>query len=485
MALFGVQLVVTMVMASVLQKLSSHFSIARWMLCNRLVRYLHPSDEELKMLAGIQHVSNKGKGKKGKDRQSEGSEKDSEFLVPKKLDLQLDSVVIKPIDMLQLRYYSEYQWLVDFALCAIIVYIITEFYYFFLPPKEEVNLSILWCILVVGFTMKILLTLTALYFKGDEAIGERSLCISAGGFFFLLAMIVLIADENILEFGLEPAYSSFNSSAFHFLQNQGLNSSGPASQLMFKLSLAVWSGLMGTFFTFPGLRFARMHHDCLKYCDDKPFTKLFLHLSFLSPLLILVMWVKPLARDYFTQRTWPGMNGVLMRPDVFETVRLMMLIGIVILRFILMPHYLQSYLNLAPGKIEQLRKEAGRISNIELQRLVARVFYYLCVVALQYIAPLLLCLFTTLMLKTLGEYTWSSYLWSPVSNQNKTLPMLPIIVNDDTIISTSQHFSLTLNNLKRVFTPVLYRGVLGFMTWWLCAVWFGTSAIGVIYHYYF
>ena len=34
---------------------------------------------------------------------------------------------------------------------------------------------------------------------------------------------------------------------------------------------------------------------------------------------------------------------------------------------------------------------------------VARVFYYLCVIALQYVAPLVMLLHSTLLLKTLGE----------------------------------------------------------------------------------
>lgn len=42
---------------------------------------------------------------------------------------------------------------------------------------------------------------------------------------------------------------------------------------MFKLSLALWCGLIGSFFTFPGLRFARMHKDALKYCEERPFLK--------------------------------------------------------------------------------------------------------------------------------------------------------------------------------------------------------------------
>lgn len=59
-----------------------------------------------------------------------------------------------------------------------------------------------------------------------------------------------------------------------------------------------------------------------------------------------------------------------MTSDVFETTRLMLMVLIVAVRFVLMPHYLQSYLNMAPEKLKDLRKEAGRISNVELQKMV-------------------------------------------------------------------------------------------------------------------
>ncbi len=42
-------------------------------------------------------------------------------------------------------------------------------------------------------------------------------------------------------------------------------------------------------------------------------------------------------------------------------------------------------------------------ANLFFLTQVARVFYYLCVIALQYIAPLVMLLHTTLLLKTLGE----------------------------------------------------------------------------------
>lgn len=72
---------------------------------------------------------------------------------------------------------------------------------------------------------KLLSSLTVLYFQSDESIGERSMVIVACLVYILIAMIVLIIDESILETGLEEAYRSFNKSATQFLNQQGLRSS--------------------------------------------------------------------------------------------------------------------------------------------------------------------------------------------------------------------------------------------------------------------
>ena len=80
-------------------------------------------------------------------------------------------------------------------------------------------------------------------------------------------MIVLIADENFLEFGLVPAYQSFNQSAFKLLEAHSItdSASGPISLLLLKFWLSVWCALIGAFFTFPGLRVAKMHFDAITY----------------------------------------------------------------------------------------------------------------------------------------------------------------------------------------------------------------------------
>uniref|UniRef100_A0A023GGB2 Putative conserved plasma membrane protein n=1 Tax=Amblyomma triste TaxID=251400 RepID=A0A023GGB2_AMBTT len=187
MALFGVQIIITMIMASVLQKLSPQYSISRWIICRRLIRYLHPSDEELKSLAGISGKAFKGKGKKDKWRHRNGFvDSREEFLVPRSLPVVLEPAPITAGEALQLRFYTDYQWLMDFAVHAVAVYALTEAYTHFFPGREEVNLSLVWCLLVLGFATKVLFSLTALYFRGEEPAGERSLCLVSGFHLFCL-----------------------------------------------------------------------------------------------------------------------------------------------------------------------------------------------------------------------------------------------------------------------------------------------------------
>ena len=62
------------------------------------------------------------------------------------------------------------------------------------------------------------------------------------------------------------------------------------------------------------------------------------------------------------------MNSYRMTTSTFESMRLIAIIVAVLLKFLLMPIYLQSYLNLAMQRLENQKKEAGRITNIDLQK---------------------------------------------------------------------------------------------------------------------
>ena len=149
---------------------------------------------------------------------------------------------------------------------------------------------------------------------------------------------------------------------------------------------------------------------------------------------------------------------------------------------------------------------------MELQRKVVRVFYYLCVVTLQYTAPMILILYLTFLYKTLGGGSWVALVSeSPDTceadschTQDMEVGIGKMIQQEETVVAITQHFSLAWISIKQVvselqhfsrllcrmlsfqvFTVDVFRGLLGFSTWWCCFVWFSSAAIGVGYQSYF
>lgn len=258
---------------------------------------MHPSDEQIRLAQSSIKKSEKEKHKEQKQKQAEkrsrsrkrarsktrktddngaiSSDDNAQLTnedLAKNANWTLEASRINSQDLAILHFYPEYQWLIDFAFCAIIVFLLTEVYYYVKPDTIELNLSLVWLNLVLVFTLKTMFSLTRLYFKGDDAIGERSVCLTSGSIYFLVAMVVLSGNESFIELGLNDAYKNFNESARSYLVNHGLtyDNSGPLSFLLAKFVLALWCGLIGGLFTFPGLRLAQMHKDALKYAEGRP-----------------------------------------------------------------------------------------------------------------------------------------------------------------------------------------------------------------------
>lgn len=128
-AVLGAQLVITLIMVSVIQKLNPHFSFAKWILCSTgLYRYLHPTDDELRTKAGIPKEKPQKGGYKGNKHHQNGTanSKEGQFHIPRSIDIELETTPVVAKDVIYLRYFTEYQWLVDFSVYAAIVYIISE-----------------------------------------------------------------------------------------------------------------------------------------------------------------------------------------------------------------------------------------------------------------------------------------------------------------------------------------------------------------------
>ena len=60
-----------------------------------------------------------------------------------------------------------------------------------------------------------------------------------------------------------------------------------------------------------------------------------------------------------------------MSTETFEAFRLLFILAVIGLRLGLFRRYLQAYLNIAPQKLRYLNKESGKITNLDMQKLMS------------------------------------------------------------------------------------------------------------------
>ncbi|XP_041531141.1 transmembrane protein 161A isoform X4 [Microtus oregoni] len=402
MAALGVQLVVTLFAATLMHRLAPHGSFARWLLCNGRPSFPDSFSSSVCSATYTRQRRNCGcwQGNQGTEagrtgpeeiagptfhcphvlRWANGLHDEKPLSVPRDAPFQLQTCPLTAADALVLRFFLEYQWFVDFAVYSVGVFLFTEVYYFVLGPVQETNIAVFWCLLTLAFCLKVFLMVTRLYFSAREG-GERAVCLTSALLFLLLAMLVQVVREELLELGLEPGLASVTQNLEPVLKKQDWDWALPMIKLVIRLGLAMLGSLLGAFLIFPGLRLAQTHQDALTLSADRPLLQLLLHTSFLSPLCTLWLWTKPIARDFLYQAPMRNMTSSLPSEGAFDSLRLWVLVALCLLRLAVTRPHLQAYLCLAKTRVEQLSKEAGRIEAREIQQRVVRVYCYVTVAA--------------------------------------------------------------------------------------------------------
>jgi hypothetical protein len=197
MAILGFHIVLTLISASVLQKLSARYSFGRRLLtAGGLRRYLHPTNEQLRAATG--HATN-GAAHKNANTRRRGKKDEADaaegFLVPKNVDVHLEQTAVNAIDVLRLPFYVQYRWLMDFALATMVVYVISEIFTYFTfgaftsvrarvcsshtHTVQEPNLSIVWLMVMMAVTLKCLASLSSLFFTESDDTGRDRVCVCA------------------------------------------------------------------------------------------------------------------------------------------------------------------------------------------------------------------------------------------------------------------------------------------------------------------
>ena len=312
--------------------------------------------------------------------------------------------------------------------------------------------------MVVFFCVKELFSLTTAYWKTEDG-GERSMTLSFGLFFFIVAMGVLIIDESIMDFGLEKGFNHFVGNLEIIYKHLNFNIKRAPSIWVFKISLAFLSSLIGATLSFPGIRYANMHIESLNYSQSNT-TYASLNIIFFSPLFLSLFWILPLSKSLILIKDSDSKLQEIS-DETFLWLRIHLAILICFIRLLATCRFLQSHLNLAYKKVEKLKKETGRITNLELQRTIARVFYYLSAAALQYITPLILVLFLSLMVRTLTY------------RMNDSTALASFLVNN-TLPDGKEEYAKMMRGL---FSVKLFNGLCSYFSWWVLNVYFITSIV--------
>ena len=456
MGILGVQVVVTMIVASFLHKLSPYYSFGRWLTISDMWRFVPPRDSQLQPYVSASGASGRSKKKANNCRTGGEDNKplDGSLTVPKSSAIKLISTPVTISDLQHIRYFAEFRWLLDVAVAALAVYITTCIYYSikFSAIVTEYNLSVIWMIVLLIFSLSLLLSLTTVYF--DEQLSrERSIIIVFTTLFFVFALGILLIDENTLQFRLSDSHANITQCVANLLHAYivDIDHFVLLPVWAFKMILAIVASFLSATLIFPSFRYSEMQFNVVTITSSVV-TKGLVRLCYLMPLFCLGMWIKPFTKDLFSELDIINIFGQDIYHETFRHWSVLTYCG---LRTALFKLHLQNYLNLASLRVEDLQKEQGRITIHELRKTVSTIFSFYGGVALQYMSPVLIVLSLSILMHISSPY------------QKLSLTQEQLEIDPGTNVFRSSGFGLSL-----------FHGCISFLCWWVCFTVFIASGFG-------
>lgn len=480
MAIFGLQIVISLVVFCFLTKLTKYYSLGRWLLCKGLFCYWPPTNDEFKQAIKQRYAKeSNSKSKKqfnihkSYQKNSSINQNDSleEFPIPVDTSIELKLIPLAHHNAIQVKYIDEFFSLVDFIAGSLTIFILTEIYLYVIPlirsnneHLNEINLSLFWCAISFILALIVLTKFVREYLKVDEGI----LCILFGALSFLLALCFQYIDEKFFDFHLKETYG--NRTIVYNDENDEEQNYLDRRFIYIVMLFAIFNAYQSIILFFPAFRFGQLQYLLLIKNKSKKILLLsFSILNFTIPIFTSLLWFKPMIQRFNEHQ--------ILQLRIFA-----ILFGLVF-RICLFKPYVQTYLDTAFDRVkilyEQQQSTNTRITNLSYQRNVTSIFLYLGVVVSQYILPIFIEMILCFYLKVFS------------SNQNPlpfhTTPPKWLETFDNYIQNSTDHHSsliVTWNEMRNLFQHQHISVVLSYFLFWHHTMFCVVSCGSLIYNTY-
>ena len=102
-------------------------------------------------------------------QQSNLNRLDPSLAIPKLANIKLEDLPVRKGDLFLLHFSKQLEWMINLTLATIMVHAITlVYYYVYIVPsaiQTEYNLATIWLVLVFGYVVSVLASLTKVYFS--------------------------------------------------------------------------------------------------------------------------------------------------------------------------------------------------------------------------------------------------------------------------------------------------------------------------------
>ena len=382
-----------------------------------------PELSELAKLAGGSKKEAKATAKAaggrrgGKDAQRRGARARSEepgeaaapIMLKRSAPLVLARRAVTRADLRDTAYGTEFELLCELLIAAAVMVAACEVAHGWFDTDIGLSNGTAF----VTFTTLALWSAAVLFsIVGNFARSAYQDAVVVGALAFMGAMILLLGEDEWLDFGLGPAFDTIKGAYDAYAVELGMRvvARPPAQRpyLLAYVALATLAAFLAVGLYFPSLRLARSHVSA-QQASQSATMSLILNGCMLAPALAVAAYIPAVSGALFAGLDEESARAARL---CFENGRVTLVLATGALRALALPAHAQGFLDLADdfvakmGSKESTRQHGARIAAADVRRRVAEVGAGLGGSLSQLLAPATLIFGLGALLKYRGGHGW-------------------------------------------------------------------------------